>query len=763
LDFGSGAPVLLASQFGTAAVPNLLVQTGKEGYVYLLNAQNLGGVSPGDSGALAEQGPDGSAIATPGVWPGDGGYIYIPTSDGGTTSLGNGSQGDSNVFQVTEPLASSSLFGLNLVAKGPEAVGYGTSSPIVTSNGTAEGSAVVWIIQLQDAGGGSAELQAYNAVPSFGTNANPGTLTLINHWPVTDATKFASPGVGNNRLFVPTRSNQLLIFGLDSSPLVTGHGANFTQTIVDKVRKMTLSFVAQRSFTISSAVNECGLCSRTSQFAVAATSPNFIDGVMTVNAGQAFTVSAIFRPTGISGYRSDELRIVTSLGEVDFSLGGAAQAATPWVTPSTFGLTLPDYEIGKSDLSASTITFTNFGSKVATIKSYSSSRKPFTVSGPPKVGSSLAPNASFKARVSFSSRTPGSFHRTLVVKTNSPTGVADTVVNLNAIASKAPVLSVQPSSLALKFGSASSPVLVGPPLPIGDPKQPRGLNTHFVVGSDQWPFVLANPPANEELLAGRSLVLHILYIPSSAGSDVGSLVLQAVGLPTKKIALTGHSAGAGNTVSEPGRSGWQYAGSATVLGSTLVLTHNEQLQTGSALAQNPITSGSFTANFTASAVSGNGSKWEGRVLADTTHLSGTFPLVPLYGSDSPVGFGGTVGIAVVIGKNQGPGTTAASNRWIGVANGTDINTGGLSFVAPPMNLNVSTRDTPNDVTVSLQNSTIFVWVDGVEVIDEPVNAPSSFFVGFSASIGLVTNTHEVSGVSIVVGGSTSSKIVTIHP
>ena len=87
-------------------------------------------MTPGDAGALAEAGTYGGAWATPGVWPGDGGYIYIPTANGGTQSLGDSTQGDFNVFQVVEPTAGSSTFQLQLVARGPQPMGYGTSSPI---------------------------------------------------------------------------------------------------------------------------------------------------------------------------------------------------------------------------------------------------------------------------------------------------------------------------------------------------------------------------------------------------------------------------------------------------------------------------------------------------------------------------------------------------------------------------------------------------------------------------------------------------------
>ena len=55
-DFGSGGPMALPSEFfGTPSVPHLVIQVGKDGRVFLLNADDMGGYlqGPGESGRSA--------------------------------------------------------------------------------------------------------------------------------------------------------------------------------------------------------------------------------------------------------------------------------------------------------------------------------------------------------------------------------------------------------------------------------------------------------------------------------------------------------------------------------------------------------------------------------------------------------------------------------------------------------------------------------------------------------------------------------------
>ena len=117
--------------FGTPAHPQLLVQVGKDGRIFLLDAADMGGFQQGAAGGdavLQELGPYGGVWGHPAVYGGQGGWVYVLESAGGgylrALSYGVDAQG---VPQLTSAGTSSGSFG------------YTSGSPMVTSNGTTAG------------------------------------------------------------------------------------------------------------------------------------------------------------------------------------------------------------------------------------------------------------------------------------------------------------------------------------------------------------------------------------------------------------------------------------------------------------------------------------------------------------------------------------------------------------------------------------------------------------------------------------------------
>ena len=129
--------------FGTAGIPHLVIQDGKDGRVFLLNADDMGGYL---------QGPEESDAVLQQLGPFDGVWGH-PAAYGGAGRMGLRAR----ERRRREPRArTATALGPHgepqLVPEGQstESFGYASGSPTVTSNGTTAGSAVVWVIYEGD-------------------------------------------------------------------------------------------------------------------------------------------------------------------------------------------------------------------------------------------------------------------------------------------------------------------------------------------------------------------------------------------------------------------------------------------------------------------------------------------------------------------------------------------------------------------------------------------------------------------------------------
>ena len=197
-DLGSGGPVALPeAYFGTATYPHLALEIGKKGLLYVLNRDDLGGCQQAQHSlddVINEISGLGGVWARPSCWPGDGGYVYFPTNGAPLRVM---KYALDNRNKPTFTLAASST----------DNFGFGSSSTVVTSNGTVSGSALVWTVFMTDGSGAGAALRAYDAVPSG------GAPVLRYSAPVGIASKFNPPGIGFGRVYVGARDGHVLGFG----------------------------------------------------------------------------------------------------------------------------------------------------------------------------------------------------------------------------------------------------------------------------------------------------------------------------------------------------------------------------------------------------------------------------------------------------------------------------------------------------------------------------------------------------------------------
>jgi hypothetical protein len=391
-DFASGGVTgLPEANFGTAAIPHLAVAVGKDGYVYLLNRDDLGGIGQGPSGSddvVQRIGPYGGVWSRPGVWPGEGGWVYIPTASGGTSA--SGSSGNLRVYKYG--LSGTGSPTLSLQGTSSEAFGFSSSAPVITSDETTAGSALVWVVWAPNGSGTGAQLRAYDPIPVEGKP--------VLRWsaPVGTSAKFAMPGVGAGRLYVGTRDGHVLGFGSPVTPVLTGPSTAFPTTTVGASSERTVTLTATEALTLAS------LESSSLQFTLGTPSTPL---PATLAVGDTIDVPITFTPSS-TGPSGATLSAKTSAGKtVTFALSGIGQAAAAKLEVMPPLVTFGGTTVG-TGLSAGA-TFRNVGGTPLEVQAVHLPQPPFGASGVPTVGSTIEPGGSVTITVTFEPTATGTF------------------------------------------------------------------------------------------------------------------------------------------------------------------------------------------------------------------------------------------------------------------------------------------------------------------------------------------------------------------
>ncbi len=276
----------------------------------------------------------------PGVWPGEGGWVYIPTASGGTSA--SGSSGNLQVYQYG--VSGNGTPTLSLQGTSSEAFGFSSSAPIVTSNGTEEGSALVWIVWAPNGGGEGAELRAYKPRP---VNGEP---VMVWSEPIGTSAKFATPGVGGGRLYVGTRDGHVIALGSPVTPILSGSRVAFATTTIGDSSEKTLTLTATEPLTLSK------LESSSSQFTLGTPSLPLPAELAT---GQTIELPITFSPTG-SGPIGGKLTATTSTGKTaSFGLSGTGETPVAKLEVSPIVVTFDGTAVGEH--ASAGATFRNVG------------------------------------------------------------------------------------------------------------------------------------------------------------------------------------------------------------------------------------------------------------------------------------------------------------------------------------------------------------------------------------------------------------------
>ncbi len=497
-DFASGGITGLNDQyFGTPGTPHLAVAVGKDGYVYLLNRSELGGFQQGPGGAdhvVQRIGPYGGVWSRPGVWPGDGGWVYIPTASGGNSA--GGSSGFLRMYQYG--LSGTGQPTLSLQASSTDAFGFGSSAPVITSEGTSSGSALVWIVWAPNGTGVGAQLRAYDPLPV------EGKPVLRFSAPIGTSSKFATPGVGAGRIYVGTRDGKVLAFGSPVTPLLTGSATSFPTTTIGAGSQKTVTLTATNALTLTA------LSSSSSQFHLGTPTPAL---PAALSAGQKIQVPVTFMPTQ-TGLIGGTLAAETSGGTVSFAMSGTGQAEAAQLEATPAVLSFGGTTIG-GHLSGAA-TFRNVGGAPLTINAVKLPAAPFGATGAPAPGSTISPGGSLSVNVTFEPTAAGNFSGEIALETtagNRGVGLSGSAGTPGALQ----ITSEQNSFGTVEVGKSATRSFTvtnsgGTAVTITKSKPPSG-------GAFAATTTL---PEGTTVAAGESLTETVVFTPTAAGPASGT-------------------------------------------------------------------------------------------------------------------------------------------------------------------------------------------------------------------------------------------------
>ncbi len=499
-DIGSGGVVGLPPQyFGTAAHPNLFVQVGKQGQLYLLDAKHLGGYQQGTAGSdnVVYEAQNYGVWGKPAVWPGDGGWIYLTTA--------SGSHGAGQLEALKYGLDANGNPTLSEQGVSADQFGYGSSAVSVTSSGTTSGSALVWTMWIpadSASTGASAQLRAYNPIPVN------GTMQMVWSAPIGFGTKFAPPSVANGVVYVGTRDGHVEGFGSPvPSPLSTP-GVTFPTTVLGQSSTATETFTANSQVTVNSVA-------ASGPFAAGAPTPP----VGTVlSAGQTFSVPVTFTPT-TPGSEGGALSLGTSEGAENYSLSGTAESASADLVASPTSISFGGVEVGQD--STGTVILSNEGAKTLTVNSVSPLNAPYSVVGLPAAGATIASGQSITATVTFAPTGVGQYDTAIDIQS---TGGGSTIF-IDGEGGTPPLMQVSQENI--EFGTVPVGVTAtqsftvqnvgGTALTIDKAKPPVG-NANYAPVTSLGEGTVIEP--------GQSLVEQVDFTPTATGDQTASWLIQ---------------------------------------------------------------------------------------------------------------------------------------------------------------------------------------------------------------------------------------------
>ncbi|EOO00796.1 putative wsc domain-containing protein [Phaeoacremonium minimum UCRPA7] len=431
-DLGSSGTALLdATTFRTSTINRMAVTVGKNGKVYITNADNLGGFKQGSGGTdniIQTITAGNSVFGGAGSYPLEGGYIYftpvgLPTY---AYKFGTDSSG-APFFTLAGKTATNS------------AGRAGVGQPTVTSYNGIAGTGILWVTDVNSG------LLAFKAVPN-----SAGVLEAITLPATPGINKYQRPVFGSGKVFV-TASNKIYCLGYPVNlPLNCTTPVDFGSVQTGDTKTATISCKANIAITkVKGCVTSDALfqCSNSSlpQGALAA------GATFTFPVTWNLTEKSIEDAEGTSyakvlpGVESGVLSLITTNGVTGYtdttplSLTGTVVSADPylWMNPSEVdfgGLVLGSDDAAAgltgsasiANIGSRALTFTGMAWQLGTDTTGEWHNLTFTDEGAvfglgftsssfPKPGSQLAAGETIAVPLLFNSTTIGTYSLNLML------------------------------------------------------------------------------------------------------------------------------------------------------------------------------------------------------------------------------------------------------------------------------------------------------------------------------------------------------------
>jgi hypothetical protein len=501
-DLGSGGVLLLPDQPAGSPHQHLLVTAGKQGTIYLIDRDHLGGFNPINNKQIVQVLPNAMpGVLGMGAWWNNS--VYFSSRSDVVKAWS---------FNPTTGLLSTAVTSHSTVSH-PYALG---SIPVISANGNTNG--ILWTLENA---GGKAILHAYDAAnltnELYNTTQNaPRDLAGIG-------VRFMVPVVANGKVYVAA-SGQLSVYGLYTVAPTRLTFAKQLAGTVSATSYLTLSNLTSTAMSVASITvsrefaGPTGTCSATG---------------FSLDPGASCTIGVAFAPQG-GGTLSGKITISTATSQILVPLTGTGQSVTLSATTFNLGI-VPVSQTGTPRSFGVNI----IGTDATTFNSVviGSNSTEYSVFSNDCTGSISGP-ATCIVKLSFSPTGGGTRTGTLNLSDSS----GNQVVKLTALGA---AVQLAPTSLAFgiqNVGSTSAPQTVVVSV-LGNTAATFG--TIALAGNNPADYAIQSDTCSGMSVPGGSTCqFNVVFTPTRGGNRPATLSIPNNGGPTPlhlKVSGTGRA------------------------------------------------------------------------------------------------------------------------------------------------------------------------------------------------------------------------------